>query len=62
MWFCVVENIGIRDGWDALEFFFLVLTAAPAAGARTSSTAGAEAEEEPVKNEMTRMNRPPKAQ
>ena len=39
-----------------------VLAAAPAAGARTSSTAGAEAEEEPVKNDMTRMNRPPKAQ
>jgi len=57
----VVENIGIRDGWDALDFFF-VLAAAPAAGARTSSTAGAEAEEEPVKNEMARMNRPPKAQ
>ena len=61
MWFCVVENIGIRDGWDALDFFF-VLAAAPAAGARTSSTAGAEAEEEPVKNEMARMNSPPKAQ
>ena len=59
----MVENIGIRDGWDALEnSFFLVLAAAPAAGARTSSTAGAEAEEEPVKNDMTRMNRPPKAQ